>query len=69
MFRGSVVNSRLKYVFSSLEFDHLLNVFLIERELLRKFVRLTEDVNWLLEVLGDERDSVCAHLVHNTPIC
>lgn len=69
MFRRGVVHSGLEYVFSCLELDHLLHIFLAERELLRELVRLTEDVNWLLEVLGDKCDSVCAHFVHDASIC
>ena len=64
-----VVHYCLENVLARFGFKHLLHVLLIQRELFTKLVRLAEDVDWLLEVLGDQSDAVGAHFINDTAIC
>ena len=63
-----VVYSRLENVLTCFSLDHRLNVLLVQWELFGKLVRLAEDVNWLLEVLSYESDSVRSNLVNNASV-
>ena len=67
--RRSIVHYCLENVLTSLGFEHLLHVLLIQWELLAKLVRLAEDVDRLLEVLSNQGDAVGAHFVDDTAIC
>ena len=68
VFGWRVVHQRLENVLARTRFQHLLHVFLVQWELLRKLVRFAKDVDRLLEVLGDQRHAIRAHLVHDAAI-
>ena len=68
MLRRSVVDLCLEDVLARLGLEHLLYVLLIERELFGELVRLAKDVDWLLEVMRYQGDSVRAHLVDDAAI-
>ena len=63
-----IVDPCLEDVLTCFSFEHALHVLLVNRELLRKFVRFTEDVDRLLEVLCDKSNAICPSLVDDTTV-